>query len=260
MTEYDWYQNTDGCLYIDIGNTRIKAAIHTKKGWQVVFNGASSDDFLSFKDFAETIPSVIQKAVVASVIRNWQEVRRHLNARHTVTEIAVPHVNPAHLDYKTPGTLGIDRFLACLGAWSHNRKDVIVVDAGTACTIDLMDANGVFRGGYITPGLSVREKGLYEFAPSLPGVPRVIPDTWPGKSTAESLQWGLTGGFVSEVYTAIQQYRRDYANLEIWLTGGDAILLKEHLAVECHIDPNLVFEGMRSFPSITRKEGQKENG
>lgn len=251
MIETERYQSIDGRLYIDVGNTRIKAALYTSEDWVILFS-RSLQDVIQFKDFCKAIPDCINEIRVASVIRDFIDRNHSLFPAKVVQEVTVSDIKPEYLDYRTPDTLGIDRFLACLGAWHHSREAVVVVDAGTACTIDFMDQNRIFHGGYIAPGLSIREKGLREYAPLLPEVPRKLPEIWPGKSTTEAIQWGVTGGFVNEIRAAIQNYKRQYGELMVWLTGGDAEVIDRYIPIPCQRNANLVFEGMRVYPSVSK--------
>ncbi len=251
MIETERYQSIDGKLYIDVGNTRVKSAIFTGDHWEILFSGKMQDT-VSFNDFCRALPDNINEIRIASVISDFIENRRPLFYGKTIRQVTVSGINPRYLDYHTIDTLGIDRFLACLGACHHSREAVVVVDAGTACTIDFMDQNRVFHGGYISPGLSVREKGLREYASSLPEVPRELPELWPGKSTREAIQWGVTGGFINEIRAAIQNYKRQFGDLQVWLTGGDAEIIDRFMPIPCQRNEHLVFEGMRVYPSVER--------
>ncbi len=249
MTESEWYQSIDGRLYIDVGNSRIKVAVLTDEEWQIVYSDHHHDTE-RFKTFCEFLPNSITEVRIASVVSDFMANSFPLFGKRKIKVVTVENIKTEYLDYHTVSTLGIDRFLACLGAWHHSKDAVVVIDAGTACTIDFMDQKRIFRGGYITPGLYIREKGLREYAPSLPTVVRELPELWPGRSTMESIQWGVTGGFVNEIRAAIQNYRRQFGNLQVWLTGGDATIVDKYLPTPCQKNMHLVFEGMRVFPSV----------
>lgn len=163
--------------------------------------------------------------------------------------VTLDRISGDMLDYKTPSTLGLDRVLACYGAWRlSEKKPVIVVDAGTATTIDFMDHNGTFRGGVIAPGIAAMEHGLRNHAPALPVVDRVRPAVWPPKSTTEALQWGITGSFQNMVRDHVQRFLSDEPESVIWLSGGDAALLMNLGDKKTQYHPNLVFEGLKLLP------------
>jgi len=125
---------------------------------------------------------------------------------------------------------------------------VIVVDAGTACTIDSMSGEGVFNGGVIMPGLSAWENGLRQCTPQLPAVERALPSTYPGKTTHSCLQWGLLGSFTAAIQYHLERLRQQYESGTVMITGGDAKDLLSPLEIpENNHDSLLVFRGMIGF-------------
>jgi type III pantothenate kinase len=153
---------------------------------------------------------------------------------------------PAPLDYDTPETLGPDRVVAAYGAWLIFPKGALVVDAGSAITVDWIDGRGVFRGGAIAPGLRALWRGSAEAAPSLPWVPPATEVRWPGRSTRASLEAGMTAaarGLVQDlVRTARSVAGRGPA---LVLTGGDAPRIAPFLAGEVvHVRPDLLLWGI----------------
>lgn len=237
-------------LFVDIGNSRIKAAISNKNQWTNAFSGSrfKLPDFLSYVNNNDRIRQMVVSSVVKSINIEIKKLKE-LNIRF----LTVADILPGKLDYKTPETLGIDRYLACLGAWSRSQeKNVVVIDAGTACTIDFMDADGIYRGGIITPGLGLLEKALHEFAPALPQASRELPEEWPGKTTTECIRWGITGSFANSLHAFIQHYRDTYGEFEVWLTGGDSDDLRRLLQVQFHYNAYLVFDGMKAFSQTNK--------
>jgi type III pantothenate kinase len=96
--------------------------------------------------------------------------------------------------------------LVCLAAWKETGgEDVIVIDAGSACTVDLMTKKGVFKGGIIMPGIQIIKHSMRTRLPELPEVPDSIPNEWPGKSTAECIAWGVNGGFLLAIRGFIER-------------------------------------------------------
>ena len=180
--------------------------------------------------------SVVQSAV--------EKINEILGDDHSVKWLTIDDVPPKSLDYENAHTLGLDRYMACLGAKMKSDEPVVVVDAGTACTIDYMDDKGVYRGGVIMPGLSLWERSLKEFAPALPTVVRDIPMKWPGKNTEDSVRWGLSGAFVEAVNGMIRNYD---PWSKVWVTGGDGDWLAKRIERSAKVDDNLVFDGIRSL-------------
>ncbi|MFO8028298.1 MAG: type III pantothenate kinase [Cyclonatronaceae bacterium] len=158
------------------------------------------------------------------------------------------HLTPGTHCYRTPETLGIDRYLACLGAWSNDEAcPVVVSDAGTACTIDAMDAGGVYHGGVIMPGLQMLIDTLGRGADGLFPVSPRLPDHWPPGSTTAALQAGTAGSYLAAWEAHVRRTRDLFPDARVWLTGGDADFLEQSTDIECLRDDFLVFEGMHHW-------------
>lgn len=242
---------TDSILFVDAGNSRIKAALRNEGKWEITFSGRPGE-LNSMLEYIKTSQR-IELVVVSSVVdRVTEALQSAIGGRFR--QLTVNDIPAGNLDYKTPDTLGIDRYLACRGARILAEKEpVIVVDAGTACTIDFMDGEGIYRGGVITAGLGMIEAALQSYTPALPVTSRKVPENWPGKSTGECLQWGVTGGFLDMLQAAIGRYRHQYGVSQLWLTGGDAGDIKGLLSGPARLEPNLVFEGMYDLAVTTAR-------
>jgi len=233
-------------LFLDIGNSSIKAAYREDLHWKRPdsFRINSASDLVGWinehhKDFG-TI-------VIASVVQDLtQAILERLQTKN-VRVFSIDDIPKDLLDYNTPETLGIDRFFTCYGAVAQTSKPAVVVDAGTACTIDYMSADFVYRGGIIMPGIGILEKSVRKFAPRLPTVLRSIPDEWPGKSTKDSLRWGLYGVYRDGIISALGKYREEFEDFDLMLTGGDAEWISSTLGMEAKVRPMLIFEGMHFF-------------
>ncbi|MGA1464261.1 MAG: type III pantothenate kinase [Balneolaceae bacterium] len=177
--------------------------------------------------------------------------------------------------YETPDTLGLDRILTAWGAWLQYRQSAVIIDCGTACTIDAVVAttpdsptssghqptsseyqpitnSATFAGGVIMPGIHTLHEALRHATPELPGVPLSIPQTFPGKSTQSCLEWGINGLFTDGVLAHIQRYRSWLGDIPVLLTGGDAELLSNWLSgfgvMGLITDPYLIYKGMSQLP------------
>jgi type III pantothenate kinase len=237
-------------IYLDIGNSYIKAAKQGEIGWNVLRHVRT----VSVDILAEFISGIdeVEKVVVSSVRQDVVDELEYRLDGKTFLNITSSLIPPYYLDYDTPRTLGIDRFLACLGAGGLTSKNVVVIDAGTACTVDLMTSDKIFRGGVIMPGLDLFHKSMRQNLVELPPVERRLPDKWPGKSTRESLQWGINGVFLMSILSCIDRYERELGGVDVYVTGGDAVFILEHLGKERQIKhrSDLIFEGMVNFENL----------
>lgn len=236
----------DNILYLDIGNSSIKAAYKEDLNW-------IRPDSFKIKNASELVEWINQHqkefrlVVIASVVRDTTQAIIDRLDIEKVRVFSIDDIPVDLLDYKTPDTLGMDRFFACYGAVAQTSKPAVVIDAGTACTVDYMSGDFVYRGGLIMPGIGILEKSIRNFAPALPAVLRSVPDEWPGKSTKESLRWGLYGAFRDSVHTTLQRYEERYNDYDLMITGGEAEWLSSILERESKVRPMLVFEGMQFF-------------
>ena len=203
-TDTDNVAGRGAVLCIDIGNNAIKSAVYDNKSWQAKPRiGHQNIDAII--NWINNDPADIQLVLVSSVVDTVFSALTKKKVDAEIIPVTLSSIPENYIDYKTPETLGLDRYLACLGAFNQAEDAVVVVDAGTACTIDLMDSHGVFQGGVIMPGISLFEESLQQNAEALPRVSRNLPDAWPGKSTEECMQWGITGSFTHAVENHINQ-------------------------------------------------------
>ena len=146
-------------------------------------------------------------------------------------------------------TLGQDRMLNALGASARARQACVVVDAGTAVTVDYVDADGVFRGGLIAPGLNMMLESLHEHTSALPSLryERPAPGSGPGGSdTASAMQLGVTTALRGLVRLAVETFAIRYeAYPQVVATGGDMGVLEEDDAIE-HFVPDLQLIGIHT--------------
>jgi type III pantothenate kinase len=150
-------------------------------------------------------------------------------------------------------TVGHDRLLDALGAYSRAQSACVVIDAGTAITVDFVDGEGTFHGGAIAPGVKMMFEALHEKTSALPLVtpgPDVMPPAQAeappfGKSTRPAIALGVLSAARGLVHLLIDRYAEYYeAYPRVIATGGDAALLFENDPLVEHIVPDLTLMGM----------------
>ena len=152
---------------------------------------------------------------------------------------------PIRIGYATPHTLGKDRIAAVVGAQClQPSRNVLVVDAGTAITYELLEASGLYVGGNISPGMTTRFRALHHFTQKLPLVsePEEVP--WVGVSTESAIQAGVVNGIVLEMDGYIDRLRLKYPGLLVFLTGGHSFYFERRLKNRIFADINLVLIGL----------------
>jgi type III pantothenate kinase len=145
--------------------------------------------------------------------------------------------------------VGIDRLAGAVAAnrLREAQRPAIVVDLGTAITVDLVNPQGVFLGGAILPGIGMSARALYEFTDLLPLLDlRVLREPPPalGKSTTDAMQSGIYWGAVGGVRELIARLNADSAPAQVFLTGGAAPAVAALLAPDAHYIPHLVLGGI----------------
>ena len=160
---------------------------------------------------------------------------------------------PITIDYKTPETLGRDRIAAAVGARSLlPETNVLIIDMGTAITIDFIDNQGVYHGGIISPGATMRGRAMNQFTGCLPLVDLPANAELTGKSTEEALQFGILNGIRFEIDGYISRYMHLYEGLQVIVTGGDAELI-DHKRVSIIFEPDLVAIGLNGILSYLNR-------
>lgn len=163
---------------------------------------------------------------------------------------------PLSVNVDQPDKVGIDRLLNAVAARSRAEphpeaagynKPTIIVDAGSAVTVDLLDEPGAFRGGAILPGLRLMAKALHDYTALLPLVdlPPADPDPV-GGSTVEAITSGIFYAVAGGINTLVQRYRAKFwRDAPVFLTGGDGPLLQKAIVSEAQLWPEMTLEGIR---------------
>jgi type III pantothenate kinase len=147
--------------------------------------------------------------------------------------------------YETPETLGKDRLAAAVGANElFPEQNLLVIDAGTAITFDLVSEKNQFIGGNISPGLEMRFKALNHFTGKLPLLSFSDEFDFIGKNTNDAIRAGVQNGMLYEIDRTIDIFNRNYQNLQIIMTGGDSNFFDKKLNYSIFVHFNLTLIGL----------------
>ena len=231
-------------LVIDIGNTRVKYSVCTQNE---VVKTVSVDAFSPA--LLRTIKQEyegLESAILSSVKDYPDELKVALTKQFdTFIELNATTPLPVENCYESKETLGKDRIAAIVGAFDlYEKTNVLVIDAGTAITYDLLTANGEYLGGNISPGLQMRFKALNQFTGKLPKVEKGVVNELIGKTTEQAIRAGVQHGIVFEVDCAITSFKENYNNLEVIMTGGDAEFFDKKLKNSFFVHFNLTSIGL----------------
>jgi type III pantothenate kinase len=231
-------------LCIDIGNSLAKTAVFA--GSEIINLrqspeiGAQEIDSL-ISEFPE-----INHIIICSVRAHDQDLITLVQKR--VARVLIFDKDtaiPLTSLYKSANTLGKDRLAAVTGANNiFPDRNVLVVDAGTAITFDLVDEFNRFVGGNISPGMTLRFRALHEFTGMLPLVSPVEDTDLLADNTTGAIASGVQNGILFEMEAYISRLKDKYNDLEIIFTGGDAKYFDKKLKYTIFVDPHLVFTGL----------------
>ncbi|MFM7052379.1 MAG: type III pantothenate kinase [Planctomycetota bacterium] len=240
-------------LAVQVGNTRIKLA---------VFRSEDPDEVV-------LVPKADTAAAIEAAVRLYESIGAEPDAAVLVASVnkpvsdalvaalrdqldadiyAVPDDMPAPIGtcLAPDATPGVDRLLNAAAAWHKLRQACVVIDAGTAITVDFVDGEGVFHGGAIAPGLRMQLKALHEHTAALPDLEFSVPEgtAW-GADTREAMLRGVYHGARGLAWRLIERYAEEYGGFPMVVaTGGDAQALFGDDELVNQIVPDLVLRGM----------------
>jgi type III pantothenate kinase len=239
-------------LELDCGNSFIKWRVVTEGGLSGCRGGVVGTD-------EELVQAVREQSVSLSAcrlvsVRTDEETARLIDALKRAFSVECVCARPAvelagvRNGYEQYERLGLDRWLALVGAYLQARQACLVLDLGTAVTSDFVDADGQHLGGYICPGVPLMRNQLRthtrraRYDDQL--VEQAMQSLAPGRSTAEAVERGCSLMLQGFVHTQLDM-ARDYwgKHFEVFLTGGDASLVVDMMP-DAWVVPDLVFIGL----------------
>lgn len=243
-------------LLLDIGNTRVKAAISADGDiieHRMLGSNASSElaDLCRHYNVDKAIASVVGSMPdFESLLPSGVSSRFHL--------LTYKSRLPIEIDYDTPQTLGMDRVAAVVGASVLcPNSPLVVVDAGSCITIDYLDDTNRYRGGAILPGINMRFRAMNQYTAALPLVTLsddelrgAIPTPMTGRSTRESLVAGVCNAAIYEIEGFTHDYEKLSPGVKLFLTGGDAVFFAKRLFFPNFANSNLLFIGLDKILEI----------
>ena len=187
---------------IDIGNSQVKIGLFKEDKLYKVENMETSIILTYLRQYNVSnliISSVSEEVTVISALERDYPNLLVLNSETSV---------PLKIDYESPKTLGINRVAAAIGAITRFKGPLVVVDAGSCFTCDLVDNKNIFKGGTISPGLQMRLQALHTFTSKLPLLNLTEPKQLVGSTTDEAMLSGAMNGSRIEITGIISQYQK----------------------------------------------------
>lgn len=239
------------CLQLDIGNSSAKWRL--VQGGILIANGhyrpgdsGSQALLLNCTDVLDAIwissvaAAAAEQALAALLTRQWG-----ITPWFARTEA---HTAGLHNSYAEPGRMGVDRWLAMLGARQREHGRLCVVDAGSALTIDIVSATGQHEGGYIIPGPALMERALLLDTDRVRFDEQIGYALAPGTSTAEAVRHGIALAQAGAVVLALEQAGSEPITLFYCGGAGETLMRLGQRAGQWV--PDLVFEGLAVMAAL----------
>lgn len=232
-------------LILDIGNTRTKIGVF--KGHRLIKKIIW--DQWTFTDVKELLEQRKITHIALSTVKRLPKRMDNFFQKHFYyINLDALTPLPIHNHYRTPETLGKDRLAAVVGAIAeYPDQHNLVIDAGTCIKYDLITATGDYYGGSITPGIAMRFQAMHHFTAKLPLIKRGKSRQLIGTDTTTALQTGVQIGTLAEAEGFIRRYEDIYGEINVILTGGDAVFFAKKLKTRIFVNQNLVLKGLNKI-------------
>ncbi len=237
-------------LALDLGNSALKAALFDGDAVTAARFPWADDWHSALAEWLDARPAPSATGLASVVPHRTAAVEQILETRGWPgpTHLHAHLPLPLRIGYATPETLGADRLAAALAAYTRygRTRPVVVLDAGTALTYEVVDAGGTYLGGAIAPGAALLVRSLAEHTAQLPAVPFEAPASPIGDSTRAALQSGLVYGFLDGIDGMLTRLERALGQPPfVVATGGWGAFAARHIARIDAVRPLLVLEGIR---------------
>jgi type III pantothenate kinase len=194
--------------------------------------------------FEENIDGVAVSSGVPRVTVELREMtQRYFGFEALVLEPGVRTGMP--ILYDNPKEVGADRIANAVAAYDQYGGPSIVVDFGTANTIEAISEQGEYLGGAIFPGIEISMDALFARAAALRRVELIAPRNVIGKSTVESIQSGTVYGFSGQIDALVERFQKELGQCTVIATGGLAEPIIKHSHTIQHYEPWLTLQGLR---------------
>ncbi len=242
-------------ITVDIGNTIIDVGVF--QGSKIVNRVKLSTRkeatkfeyagllFPYFSDFKGKIKGAIISSVVPTLTSRFVELAKEEWGKKVIV-VNANMCTGLKILYHKPEELGADRIADAVAVTHYYNLPAVVVDFGTALTVELITEGKEYLGGVIVPGVSISLASLYEKTSLLAPVRLSIPDSLIGKNTRESIQAGIIYGYACLVEGMVKKFSKSLQKKpQVIFTGGDSDLISQVVEIEHSVDSLLTLKGLR---------------
>ena len=245
-------------LAIDSGNTNIVFAVYdgqTRRGeWRSSSDAKRTADeygvwLTQLMGLEGLTRSDIDAGILATVVPETLFSLRSLARKYFRCEAMVVGEDGVDLGVEvllpTPEEVGADRLVNAAAAHSRYGGPLIIIDFGTATTFDVIDGDGNYFGGVISPGINLSLDALHAAAAKLPRIAVEKPKSVIGKRTVPAMMSGVYWGYVSLIEGLVARIKDEFgAPMQVVATGGLAPLFADATETIQHLDPDLTLRGL----------------
>ena len=256
-------------LAIDIGNTEISLGLFNgpelERSWRIMTHPDRTADewavlLRALYEQAGLDVTETDRSILASVVPMATEAVADgvVDATGTVPTVVTAANLPIRLDVDEPQTVGADRMINTLAASRLFGVDTIVVDFGTATTLDCITRDGRFLGGIIAPGIRTAGENLVRRAAKLSATEISPPEHAIGKRTEDCIRAGLVFGAADAVDGMVRRIKAEWPTREVprvVATGGLAALVAKFSTEIEEVHPDLTLQGLRIAAELLGKGG-----
>lgn len=244
-------------LVMDIGNTNTVLGVYDGERllhhWRCETRAERTTDewglqVVGFFHLAGLRPQEIKGVAISNVVPPTSHAvdamcHRYLNCTPLVVSAQTAGIP---MRYPHPDEVGADRLVDCVAAYRKYPQALIVVDFGTATTLDYVDADGAYWGGPIAPGLGIANDALFAQTSKLPSVPILRTEQLLPRTTVEAIQSGVFHGYVGLVDHLVQSLSKEVkTNPLVVATGGFAGQVAQASQTIKIVERFLTLEGLR---------------
>ena len=249
-------------LVFDVGNTNMVIGVYEDKtlvkDWRICTDiHKTSDEYgmlignlLTYdKIDLKSIDDIIISSVVPNIMHSLENmVRKSFDIEPIVVGPGVK--TGINIRYDNPKEVGADRIVNAVAAHDIYKRDLIILDFGTATTYCAVTKEGDYLGGCISPGVKIASDALFERAAKLPRIELEVPKSVICKNTITSMQAGILYGYIGQVEYIVRRMKREMNELGIdnpyvIATGGLANLIAKETDIIDKVDSSLTLEGLR---------------
>ncbi|HEY8418887.1 MAG TPA: type III pantothenate kinase [Clostridia bacterium] len=245
-------------LVIDIGNTNIKLGIFKDNfliasGRIATHYRRTSDEYgllvTNLIEIHKLSKKDINGIIISSVIPDLNYTFEHMCEFYfgiTPLVLGAGVKTGLNIKYDNPKEVGSDRIAVCVAAMKEYGKPLIVVDFGTATTINIVGRDNEFLGGLICPGIKTSLESLAASAAKLPKIELVTPKSVIGKSTVTNMQAGIFYGFIGMLEHIVKKIREEQGleDAKVIATGGLSEYVNKGTNIIDRIDRRLSLKGL----------------